>query len=43
MDGQTRSMEARKARRTGGWTKISDGIRRRKRQVDKQNEGNFWW
>jgi len=38
-----RSMEVRKAGRTRGWTRIRDGIRRRKRQVDRQNEGNFWW
>jgi hypothetical protein len=36
-------MDARKVGRTGGWMRIRDGIRRRKRQVDKQNEGSFWW
>jgi hypothetical protein len=33
MDGQARSKDARKAGRAGGWTRIRDGIRRRKRQV----------
>jgi hypothetical protein len=39
-------MEARKARkvgRTGGWTRIRDGIQRRKKQVHRQNEDSFWW
>ncbi len=30
MDGQARFMGARKTRRRGGWTRIRDGIRRRK-------------
>jgi hypothetical protein len=33
MDGKARFMGARKTKKTGGWMKIRDEIRRRKRQV----------
>ncbi len=42
MDGQTRFMHARKTRRTGGWTRIRDGIRRRKKH-SCQVEGNVFF
>jgi hypothetical protein len=32
MDGEARFMGARKTGRTGGWTRIKDRIRRRKRR-----------
>ncbi len=31
MDGQAQSMDARKVGRAGGWMRIRDGIRRKKR------------
>jgi len=43
MDGQARSMDAKKPGRLGGWTRIGDWIRRRKREVDRQNGYSFWW
>jgi hypothetical protein len=39
MDGEVRFMGARKMGRIGGWTRIRDGIRRRKR-LDCQVENN---
>jgi len=36
-------MDARKAGRLGGWTRIRDGIQRRKRHVDRHNGDSFWW
>jgi hypothetical protein len=35
MDGQAQAMDARKAGRAGGWTRVRDGIRRRKKRVDR--------
>jgi hypothetical protein len=43
MDGEARFRGARKRRRTGGWTSIRKGIRRRKRQVTKQKKVRFFW
>ncbi len=33
MDGETRFMGVRKTGRTGGWTRIRNGIQRRKRRL----------
>jgi hypothetical protein len=41
MDGEVRFMGARKTRRTRGWTRIRNGIRRRKRQVARQKKIQF--
>jgi hypothetical protein len=41
MDGQARSMDARKAGRIGGWTRIRDGIRRRKKGLTSRMKPVF--
>jgi hypothetical protein len=42
MDGEARFRGARKTKRTGGWTRIRRGIRRRKRQVTNRKKVRFF-
>jgi hypothetical protein len=41
MDGEARFVDARKMGTTGGWTRIREGMRRRKRKVDRQKKEQF--
>ncbi len=44
MDGQARSMGARKMGRRGGWMRIRDGIQRKKGGLLLGTKKcNFWW
>jgi hypothetical protein len=43
MDGEARFRGARKTGRRGGWTRIRDGIPRRKRKIAKQKKVQFGW
>jgi hypothetical protein len=38
MDGEARFMGARKTKTIGGWMKIREGMRRRKRKVTMQKK-----
>jgi hypothetical protein len=41
MDGEAQFMGARKMGGTGGWTRIRDGIQRRKRRLLGRRKGKF--